>query len=255
MRIKILAAKILTICMVCSLVLLNSVSQSVKASGIPVIDTANLVESVAQTVKQIDEYRTQLQQYTNMLQNTMAPAAYIWDQAQITINNLVTAIDTVNYYKTLLGDLPTYLNQFKDLSYYQSSPCFSGAGCSPSDLAALANATVFAAKAQKKANDSLVKGLDAQQGNLQNDARQLERIQAASQGAGGHLEAIQYASQLASQQANQLLQIRALLIAQQSADSAKMQADLDAQSRTQAASMSLRSGNVSTSSPATTWGF
>ncbi|MGB0129579.1 MAG: type IV secretion system protein, partial [Rhodocyclaceae bacterium] len=55
-------------------------------AGIPVIDSGNLVqnvmtavESVAQTLKQIEQYQTQLQQYENMLQNTMAPAAYIWD--------------------------------------------------------------------------------------------------------------------------------------------------------------------------------
>jgi P-type conjugative transfer protein TrbJ len=44
---------------------------------------------VAQTLKQIEQYRTQLQQYENMLQNTIAPAAYIWDQAQATINGLM----------------------------------------------------------------------------------------------------------------------------------------------------------------------
>ena len=62
-------------------------------AGIPVIDGGNLVqnvmtaiESVAQTLKQIEQYQTQLQQYENMLQNTMAPAAYIWDQAQSPIS-------------------------------------------------------------------------------------------------------------------------------------------------------------------------
>jgi hypothetical protein len=49
------------------------------------------IESVAQTLKQIEQYQTQLQQYENMLQNTMAPAAYIWDQAQSTINRLIAA--------------------------------------------------------------------------------------------------------------------------------------------------------------------
>ena len=38
---------------------------------------------MAQTLKQIEQYQTQLQQYENMLQNTMAPAAYIWDQALV----------------------------------------------------------------------------------------------------------------------------------------------------------------------------
>ena len=70
-------------------------------AGIPVIDSANLtqtvmtaVENVAQTLKQIEQYRTQLQQYENMIQNTVAPAAYIWDQAQSTINGLMNAVNT-----------------------------------------------------------------------------------------------------------------------------------------------------------------
>ncbi len=68
------------------------------AAGIPVIDTANLsqtvissIEAVAQTLKQIQQYQTQLQQYENMLQNTLAPAAYIWDSATGTMNQLRSA--------------------------------------------------------------------------------------------------------------------------------------------------------------------
>jgi P-type conjugative transfer protein TrbJ len=62
---------------------------------------------------------------------------------------------------------------------------------------------------------------------LKADARQLERLQSAAQGANGQMQAIGYANQLASQQANQLLQIRGLLIAQQNAMATKMQADAD----------------------------
>ena len=68
--------------------LLGVIVTTPASAGIPVIDGGNLVqnvmtaiESVAQTLKQIEQYQTQLQQYENMLQNTMAPAAYIWDQA------------------------------------------------------------------------------------------------------------------------------------------------------------------------------
>ena len=88
-RRKILAAKI-----VLAVVMTASTLQPLQA-GIPVIDGANLtqsimtaLEAVAQTAKQIQQYQTQLQQYENMLQNTMAPAAHIWDQAQRTINDL-----------------------------------------------------------------------------------------------------------------------------------------------------------------------
>ncbi|MDQ5916671.1 MAG: type secretion system protein TrbJ, partial [Pseudomonadota bacterium] len=91
------------------------------AAGIPVIDTANLsqtvissIEAVAQTLKQIQQYQTQLQQYENMLQNTLAPAAYIWDAATSTMNQLRSAIDTLNYYKTHLGSIDAYLGKFQD---------------------------------------------------------------------------------------------------------------------------------------------
>jgi P-type conjugative transfer protein TrbJ len=75
----------------------------------------------------------------------------------------------------------------------------------------------LASESQKKANDALFKGLDQQQDALTADARTLQRLQGKAQGATGQMQAIGYANQLASQQANQLLQIRGLLIAQQNA--------------------------------------
>ena len=212
------------------------------AGGIPVIDGANLsqavmtaIESVAQTLKQIEQYQTQLQQYENQLQNTLAPAAYIWDRAQSTINGLMSAVDTLNYYKRQLGSVDAYLGKFQDVAYYRGSPCFSSAGCSDAERAVMEENRRLASESQKKANDALFRGLEKQQDGLKADAHTLERLQSAAEGASGQLEAIGYANQLASQQANQLLQIRALLIAQQNAVATKMQADADLEAKQQAA--------------------
>ena len=228
-------------------------------AGIPVIDGTNLaqnimtaVESVAQTLKQIEQYRTQLQQYENMLQNTMAPAAYIWDQAQSTINGLMNAVDTLNYYKTQLGSLDAYLGKFQDVSYYRSSPCFSAAGCSDAERAAMEQNRRLASESQKKANDALFKGLDHQQDALKADARQLERLQSAAQGANGQMQAIGFANQLAAQQANQLLQIRGLMVAQQNAIATRMQVEADREAQQQAAGEALRKGEYR-ASPARNW--
>lgn len=211
-------------------------------AGIPVVDSTNLaqntmsaMEAVAQTLKQIQQYQTQLQQYENQLQNTMAPAAYIWDQAQATINDLVQATNTLQHYKNQLGSLDAYLGKFQDVAYYRGSPCFNGSGgCTPSEQAAMEENRRLASESQKKANDALFKGLEQQQDNLQTDARQLQRLQSAAQGADGQLAAIGYANQLASNQANQLLQIRSLLIAQQNAVGTRMQADADREAQYQA---------------------
>ncbi len=220
------------------------------AAGIPVIDATNLsqnvmtaVESVAQTLKQIEQYRTQLQQYENMLQNSVAPAAYIWDQAQVTINGLMNATNTLDYYKQQLGSLDTYLGKFQDVNYYKSSPCFSNAGCSAAEWAAMKQVQQVASQSQKRANDAIFRGLEQQQVNLKNDASTLQRLQASAQGAVGQMQAIGYANQLASQQANQLLQIRGLLMAQQNAMATRMQAEADREAQQQAAGAQLRTGS------------
>src|SRR5690606_3602052 len=123
---------------------------------------------------------------------------------------------------------------------YKSSPCFTPAGCSDTERAALEKTRALASQSQKAANDALFKGIKDQQENLKSDARQLERLQSQAQGAKGQMEAIGYANQIASQQSNQLLQIRGLLLAQQNAIAAQSAAELDEKARGQARAKQLR---------------
>jgi P-type conjugative transfer protein TrbJ len=214
-----------------------------------VIDASNVYqttitasENVSQTLKQIQQYQTQLQQYENMLRNTAAPATQIWDQAQMTMNQLRRSIDTLNYYKATLGSVDSYLAHFKDTAAYQSSSCYSVNGCSQAEWDAMKASERLGSQAQKKANDALFKGLDKQQDAMVSDARQLERLQSSAQGATGQVQAIGYANQLASNQANQLLQIRALLIAQQNAVVTRNQVLADREAKEAASSYMQRSG-------------
>ncbi|WP_349356355.1 type IV secretion system protein, partial [Escherichia coli] len=117
-------------------------------AGIPVIDGTNVVQTTISAVnnvqavtKQIQQYQTQLQQYENMLKNTVAPAAYIWDQANSTINKLLQAQDTLNYYKNQAGSLDSYLKRYQDVNYYRASPCFnSNVECTADEISALRKA-------------------------------------------------------------------------------------------------------------------
>ncbi|MBK5005757.1 P-type conjugative transfer protein TrbJ [Pseudomonas sp. S60] len=217
-------------------------------AGIPVIDGANValnqvtsIESIAQTAKQIEEYatqmnqyRTQLDQYENMVKNTVAPAAYIWDEANSTINKLMHAQDMLDYYTNQAGSFESYLDKFQDTNYYRSSPCFGSGGCTAADEAALQKQQELASTSQKNANDGLFKSIKQQQDNLKSDARQLERLQQAATTADGQVKAIQYANQLSSQQANQLLQLRMLMLAQQTAEANRHAAELDERARGEA---------------------
>ncbi|ESL57023.1 P-type conjugative transfer protein TrbJ [Klebsiella pneumoniae BIDMC 22] len=229
-------------------------------AGIPVFDGTNLsqttvtaIQQVAQVQKQIEQYRTQLQQYENMLQNTVAPAAYIWDQAQSTINGLMQSMDTLSNLTNQAGSLDAYLGKFQDVSYYKSSPCFTSAGCSDTERAALEKNRDLASQSQKAANDALFKGIKDQQENLKSDARQLERLQSQAQGAKGQMEAIGYANQIASQQSNQLLQIRGLLLAQQNAIGAQYQAQTDREAQQQAAHKASTESRIGQTSNPKNW--
>ena len=219
-------------------------------AGIPVIDGTNVVQTTISAVnnvkavaQQIQQYQTQLQQYENMLQNTVAPAAYIWDQANSTINKLLQAQDTLNYYKNQAGSLDSYLKRYQDISYYRSSPCFnSNIDCTPEEMAALRNADKDSSEARKKANDAVLKTIDQQQATLQSDADNLADLQNQATGAKGQMEAVQAANQLASAQTNQLLQIRSLLVAQQNAATTLAQAQADKEAQQAAASEAFRGG-------------
>jgi P-type conjugative transfer protein TrbJ len=208
----------------------------------PVIDGGNLSQnmvtafsSVEQTLKQIQQYQTQLEQYENMLKNTAAPAAYIWDRANSIITRVAEATNTLDYYKKRAGSIDAYLSRWQNVNYYRGSPCFKNSGCTPAQEQAMKDQQTLGSDAIKRSNDAVFKGLDQQQSQLQSDANQLVLLQSRAQGAEGQMAAIQYGNQLASSQANQLLQIRAMLIAQQQAEATRVQVAADREAQQQAA--------------------
>lgn len=215
-----------------------------------VVDVANVrqttvtaIQSVAATAKQVQQYQTQLQQYQNMLQNTLAPAAYVWSQAQSTIDGLQQTASSLSSLTRQTGGIDAYLNKFKDPSAYKSSPCFSATGCSPDQLAAM--------KAQQSANQQILmasnadvlRGISQQQTNLKSEAANLEQMQRNAQSANGQAQALGYANQFAASQANQLLALRQQLMAQQAATLAVQQAAMDEKAMQAAATQAGRAGN------------
>ena len=226
------------------------------AGGLPVIDTVNLqqnavsaVEGINQTMKQIQQYQLQLQQYENMIQNSLAPAAYVWNKVEQVNNQLLGAMNTLNYYKNQAGNLDGYLYKYQNSAYYMSSPCFSAKGCSDSEKNTLFANRQLGSDAQKRANDAMIRSLDMQQDELAADARRLTALQAAAQTSQGQMQAIQAANQLASNQASQLMQIRSLLIAQQTAEAARQSALADIEAQQAAAAVQARSGTFKKSVP------
>ena len=198
------------------------------ATGIPVIDAANMtqttitaIESVNQTLKQIEEYDKQLEQYEDQLKNTLAPSVYLWDEANELIDDVIDIIDTITYYNETSGSLEDYLEKYQDVRWYRTSACYQAGGCKEEYNELIAEGST----AQKNANDALLKGIEQQQTQLQKDAERLEELQAEAEDAEGRMQALQYANQLLSQQAMQLLQIRSLLVQAQAAEAAQLEAE------------------------------
>lgn len=225
-------------------------------AGIPVIDSVNLsqnvltaIESVAQTLTQIEQYATQIQeyqkqleQYENQLLHSLAPVASIWDAASSTMDKLVAAQNTLEFYQNKLGSLERYLDKYQDADYYRNSPCFTAEGCSDIEKRAMHDNMAMSSQAQKKSNDAIFKSIEQQQISLKADARTLTSLQQAAQGAEGQLQAIGYANQLASNQTMQLMQMRSLMVAQSNAEATRRQSEIDREAQHQANFESLYNG-------------
>lgn len=224
-------------------------------AGIPVIDGGNLVqniistiESITQTLKQVEEYKTQLEQYENQLQNSLTLSRFEWDDAQTTMRNLRNSVDTLNMYKNRLGSLENYLDKYQDLNHYENSPCFNATGeCTAEEKAAMQANMKLIMEARKNANDGLFRVVDQQHGLLQDDADTLAGLQANSESADGQMQALQYANQFASQQTNQLLQIRGMMLAQQNAMATRDAAEADEEARDAALKKRFLRGNYTQS--------
>jgi P-type conjugative transfer protein TrbJ len=218
-------------------------SSVIQAGGMAVIDMANVkqttvtaIENVEQTLRQIEQYKTQLMQYENMIRNTMAPPAYLWAQAQYSMNKLIYLTNTIRYYEQQHGGLDSYMQRFRNVEYYRSSPCFDLQGkCNDTAWKLLQDGQNTSTDAQKNANDSLLRGLSEHQNQIPLDAAHLQVLQQRTESAQGQMEALQYANQLAAYQANQLLQMRQMLIVQHNATNTQSQAEVDQKAMQQAA--------------------
>ena len=175
-------------------------------------------QQIEQFSKQLDQYALQLQQYQDQVTNTVAPAAYIWDQAQQTMSKLSWAINVVrNYENSSGGGLEGYLQQFEDPSYYTGSPCFKAGGCTEAQLKTLQKESQSGTYSELLSNYSLVQSIYQAQDQITQDAGTLTKLQKNAQDAKGRMAAIEAGNELASEQAEQLLEIRTLMVQQENA--------------------------------------
>jgi len=233
----------------------------ISKAGIPVVDSVNLgqnlliaIETVDQTLRQIQQYQTQISQWHHQIRNTLAPSVYIWVRAREVMDNLIYTVDSISHYENWIGSLDSYLAKFQSVDYYRSSPCFQPGGCTETEKASLEANQRLTNDSQKKANDAFFRAIRQQQNELRENARTLERLQNEAEREGGNdsqMKALGYANQFAAKQNAQLLQIRGMMIAQQNVLAVQAAQKQDQMAQDQAIERAMTQGTYRRTAPQT----
>lgn len=220
-------------------------------AGIPVIDVTSLtqhivsaVQNVQQVLQSIQAYQTQIQQFQQEILNTLQPNNFLWDDANNIVNGLLNQIDTVSNFAQQFGSIDNYLDRFQDIASYRQAPCLAN-GCNRAQmqnfLQQQRNQKNQKSNEVNQTNRAIIKGIETQQQQMQQDAQALRDLQMNAQGTQGQVQVLQAANQLASNQAQQLIQIRGLLVSQQNALAASQLLEQDEKALEEAASQQARS--------------
>lgn len=181
------------------------------------------IESVAQTLHMIEDAVMQLKHYEDMIKNTLAPVAYVFDKVQEIERTIADIADTVNNFTNLFGDFDAYLQKYQDIDYYRDSPCFKKMGCSKEEWNLVQSVKDTASKAKMTANEAVMKLLRQQQTSITDEAKKLDKLADKVTDSNGRMEAMQHANELAAMENQQLLQIRQLMMTQQASVTTEMQ--------------------------------
>ncbi|HVX58052.1 MAG TPA: P-type conjugative transfer protein TrbJ [Candidatus Saccharimonadales bacterium] len=161
--------------------------------------TLQYAKEAESVLTQLQQYQTQLQQYANMVTNTVALPQEAWSTVQSDIMR-VQALS--NAASLLSGNSGSLISRLQGASSYANQ---IGSLSSIGDQ--------FTTYQQAIGNNLSTMGrqLGLQQGMESNNATLLTSLQQHSQSAQGQMQAIQAGNELAHAQATQLMQIQATL--------------------------------------------
>ena len=157
-------------------------------------NVAAVLKQVDQYAEQVRQYETQLMQYAQQLKDAALPVSQIWNQAQKTMGDMMNLVNQAQGSQML-----AYLQQYKDLNGWLSSNGYYNP-----------NTIQQGYVLQKSTNDTALQMAQAQRAALLNDAQRFQALQGAAGSADGADKLLSYANQIAAEQTQQLMQMRAL---------------------------------------------
>lgn len=235
------------------------------SAGIPVFDLMNFATNVAQNVQltkiqktltrqdsgtinyyshNIDQSTTHIDTITTNINTTLTNNTEInVDLDFTTIINKGTGGEIIPVPRAVTrlleelhapGDSDTYAAKFRDAATY-----YAQLGGEEPDAA---SPGFDGSSARKAANNALVKIIDIEQTRLSDEATTLKDLSELNQKVQGHARQLQVANAIAGSQANQLMQMRSMMLASESARAAEAQATADKDARAIATGAHLREG-------------
>ena len=195
-------AQMATVCVNCSTVVTQLLQYAKEAQSM---------------VTQLQQYQLQLQQYINMVTNTIAIPQELWSTVQ---GDIMQVQALSNAASLLSGNSSSLISRLQSASAYASQ-----AG----NLASIPNQIIGYQQTIGNNLSTMGKALGLQQGQEANNASLLVALQQHSQSAAGQMQAIQAGNELAHQQATQLMQIQATLMNTAQMEATQMAVDADRQ--------------------------
>ena len=173
-----------------------------------VADGPGIIQWIKQTAQQAQQlqqqaqaYATQLRQYANMVQNTVALPYQVWSTVQ---GDIMQVRNLSNAASLLSGNSGSMVQRLSSAAGYASQAA---------NIGNIAGQFTMWQQTIGNNVDTLGRTLGLQQGQQQTNAALIERMQAQSASATGQLQVLQAGNELAGATANQLIQIQATLAA------------------------------------------
>ncbi len=195
-------------------------------ANMPVTDMTNFaqnlvsaIEAVDQTLAMIEQIQHDIEHHNtvldDMIRNGAAPAVYTWDKLGSIHDRLRRISRGIRFDRMTLAQ---WLKQFSDLNFYRSAHCYGpDLSCPKREWDRILEQSFqlheLASHTRKQTLDDLMRDLEQGEQNLAEQSENLQDLQRQAQDAKGHMQALQAGNQLASAQATQLIEIRAIMYA------------------------------------------
>lgn len=173
----------------------NGIQNTITASS----HVLSYAEQALQYQQQIQQYVTQVKQFETQLENLKQLKASNWGDASASLNQLVGSINAAN---------PTAVYQ----KYFGELRSLQGWSQTLPTASSFRQSKISGSDREMAAYGAAIQNLASQSENMTRDAANLSAMVKNAQSATGQLQALQAGAQLASAQAAQLSEIRALLI-------------------------------------------